>query len=174
MNSAYLYLQLYRLFDGVTPVPADCGALCGKACCRGDDGGMYLFPGEERVYSLLQPDWIKIEDSDFTYEFNGTEKHVPIAFCNGRCDRYQRPLACRIFPLTPYLEKGKLSVITDPRSKAVCPLGKALTLDDYDRAFVRNVRNCFILLSKNPEFRAFLEEYSQYLDEFLRFMPNSK
>ena len=46
MNSAYLYLQLYRLFDSITPVRTDCGGLCDKACCRGDDGGMYLFPGE--------------------------------------------------------------------------------------------------------------------------------
>ncbi len=169
MNSAYLYLQLYRLFDDITPVPADCGALCDKACCRGDDGGMYLFPGEERVYSLLKPDWITIEDSDFTYNFEGKQKNVKIAFCNGTCDRYQRPLACRIFPLTPYFKDGKISVITDPRSKAVCPLGKALELGDYDRAFFRNVKNAFVLLAKNSEIRAFLEEYSRYLDEFMKF-----
>lgn len=171
MNSAYLYLQLYRLFDGITPVPADCGALCDKACCCGDDSGMYLFPGEASVYSLLAPDWIRIEDSDFTYSFNGTEKRVKIAFCNGSCDRYQRPLACRIFPLTPYLDNGRLRVITDPRSKSVCPLGKALHLEDYDRSFVKNVKSAFVLLSKNAEFREFLKEYSRYLEDFMKFFP---
>ena len=25
MNTAYIYLQLYKLFDDVTPVPVDCG-----------------------------------------------------------------------------------------------------------------------------------------------------
>lgn len=169
MNSAYLYLQLYRLFDGITPLPVDCGGLCDKSCCRGDDGGMYLFPGEERVYKLLNPDWIRIEDSDFTYKFNGEEKAVKIAFCKGECDRYQRPLACRIFPLTPYYKDGKLTVITDPRSKSVCPLGKALDLSDYDRRFVRNVKNSFVLLSKNAEFRAFLAEYTEYIDDIGRF-----
>lgn len=169
MNSAYLYLQLYRLFDGITPLPADCGGLCDKACCRGDDGGMYLFPGEERVYRLLKPDWIRIENSDFTYKFNGEEKTVKIAFCNGECDRYQRPLACRIFPLTPYFKDDTLTVITDPRSKSVCPLGKALGISDYDRRFVRNVKNSFVLLSKNAEFRAFLREYTEYIDDIGRF-----
>lgn len=169
MNSAYLYLQLYRLFDDITPMPVDCGNLCDKACCQGDDGGMYLFPGEERVYKLLNPDWITIEDSDFTYEFEGKRKTVKIAFCKGECDRYQRPLACRIFPLTPYLKDGKITVITDPRSKAICPLGKALELSDYDRRFVRNVKNAFVLLSKNAEFSAFLREYSEYIDDIGKF-----
>lgn len=170
MNSAYLYLQLYRLFDSSTPLGADCGKLCRKACCKGDDAGMYLFPGEQSVFELLSPDWVRIENSDFTYEYNGSRKNLKIAFCSGSCDRYQRPLACRIFPLTPYLDRtGKLSVIVDPRSKAVCPLGKTLDIDEYERAFARNVKSCFVILSKNPEFRAFLAEYSRYLDEFARF-----
>ena len=42
MNTAYIYLQLYKLFDDVTPVPVDCGQLCDKACCKGDDRGMFL------------------------------------------------------------------------------------------------------------------------------------
>ena len=49
MNTAYIYLQLYKLFDDVTPVPVDCGQLCDKACCKGDDSGMFLFPGEKEV-----------------------------------------------------------------------------------------------------------------------------
>ena len=68
MNSAYVYLQIYKLFDSCTPIKADCGQLCDKACCKGDnDCGMYLFPGEKEVYKLLSPDWVKIEQSDFTY-----------------------------------------------------------------------------------------------------------
>ena len=172
MNSAYLYLQLYRLFDDITPVPADCGGLCNKACCRGDDSGMYLFPGEEDVYKLLNPDWMRIEKSDFTYTFKDKEKKVPIIFCNGLCDRFQRPLACRIFPLTPYLdENGLLKIINDPRAKSLCPLAKALNIEDYDPLFVKNVKRTFNLLSKNKEVYEFLKEYSRYLDDFLRFLP---
>ncbi len=169
MNPAYLYLQLYRHFDNITPISVDCGALCDKACCRGDDGGMYLFPGEERVYSLLKPDWVRIENSDFTYTFNGKVKNVKIAFCDGECDRFQRPLACRIFPLTPYLDNGRITVITDPRAKAICPLAKTFSDNDYERVFRKNIENTFILLSKSSEFNAFLAEYSAYLDDFLKF-----
>ena len=51
MNTAYIYLQLYKLFDDITPVPVDCGQLCDKACCKGDDSGMFLFPGEKEVFN---------------------------------------------------------------------------------------------------------------------------
>lgn len=71
MNTAYIYLQLYKLFDDVTPVPVDCGQLCDKACCKGDDRGMFLFPGEKEVFNLLNPDWVRIEKTDFTYDYNG-------------------------------------------------------------------------------------------------------
>ena len=170
MNTAYVYLQLYRLFDDITPVAADCGMLCKKACCKGDDGGMFLFPGEREVFKLLDPDWIRIEKTDFNYTYDGKKYNVPIAFCSGHCDRYQRPLACRIFPLTPYLNSdGKIEIITDPRGKSICPLAKAFLLEDFDAAFVKNIKRAFTLLAKNKQFYDFLKEYSSYLDEFRRF-----
>ena len=166
MNSAYIYLQIYRLFDTVTPVPVDCGNLCDKACCRGEDSGMLLFPGEEQVYKLLNPDWIEIEKTDF----NGKTYTVPIALCKGTCNRYERPLACRIFPLTPYMDAdGRINVIVDPRGKGVCPMAKAFYLDDFDAKFVRNIEKAFRLLAKNKQIKAFLKSYSEYIDEFKRF-----
>lgn len=170
MNTAYIYLQLYRLFDNVTPLPIDCGQLCSKACCKGDDSGMFLFPGEKAVFDLLKPDWIKIEKTDFSYKFNGNTYNVPIAMCSGSCDRYQRPLACRIFPLTPYInENGKLEIIVDPRAKGICPTAKAFFVDDFETVFVKNIEKTFKLLLKNKRFYAFMKEYSKYLDEFKRF-----
>ena len=170
MNSAYVYLQLYKLFDTLTPTLADCGLLCNSACCQGDDSGMYLFPGELEVYKLLNPSWSRIEKSDFAYSYNNVVHHLPIIFCNGDCDRYQRPLACRIFPLTPILdESGKLEVITDPRAKSICPLSKAFLISDYDEKFVRAVKNSFLLLMKNEQFAAFMKEYTMYINEFLKF-----
>ena len=172
MNTAYLYLQLYKLFDNVTPVPADCGGLCEKACCGGDDdNGMLLFPGEYEVYKLLEPDWAKIDKTDMTYNYNGKTYRVPILFCNGECDRYQRPLSCRIFPLTPRLDKnGKLEIITDPRAKAVCPLAKGFFVEDYDARFVENIRRAFTLLMKSERFRSFMKEYTDYLNDFGKFV----
>lgn len=170
MNSAYIYLQIYRMFDDVTPIPADCGQLCGKACCKGDDMGMYLFPGEKAVYDLLSPSWNGIEPSNMTYSHNGRKYSVPIIFCSGKCDRYQRPLACRIFPLTPYLNKdGKLEVIVDPRAKSICPMAKALYVSDFSPSFVKNIKRAFTLLIKNPRIRAFITEYSSYIDEYAKF-----
>ena len=170
MNVAYIYLQIYRLFDSATPLKFDCGKLCGSACCEGDDSGMYLFPGEESVYNLLHPDWAKVEKSDFTYEFQGKTKNVSLLVCGGECDRYVRPLACRIFPLTPYLEKdGKLTVIMDPRAKSICPISRELEEDELDAKFVRQVKKAFLPLMKNEEFRAFMKAYSEYLDEFGKF-----
>jgi len=170
MNVAYVYLQLYRLFDNITPIKADCGKLCDKRCCEGSDSGMYLFPYEEKVYEFLKPDWIEIEASDFTYEYNGEKKTVPLAVCSGNCDRYQRPLACRIFPLTPYIDDdGKLDVMIDPRARSICPLSVSLDLDDYDRAFVKNVKKAFKLLCKNKEVNAFMQVYSDYLKEYSKF-----
>lgn len=170
MKSAYVYLQLYKLFDDVTPLEVDCGQLCGAACCKGEDSGMYLFPGEKAVYDLIKPDWIKIEKTDFTYTFENKSYNVPIAMCKGICDRYERPLACRIFPLTPYINKsGKLEIIVDPRAKSICRLAKAFTIDDLSPRFVRNVERASKILCANKQVRAFLEEYSRELDEFLRF-----
>lgn len=170
MNIEYIYLQLYRLFDKVTPIAADCGRLCGARCCRGNDCGMYLFPGEERVFRLLSPEWASLEKSDFSYEIDGKEKKVPILFCNGSCDRYQRPLACRIFPLTPYINGDKkVEIIIDPRARSMCPLAKTLEISDFDRRFVKNVKKAFALLTKNREITEYLKRYSEYIDDYKKF-----
>ncbi len=170
MNSAYAYLQLYRLFDNCTPIPTDCGRFCDKACCKGDDCGMYLFPGEAKVYQMLNPEWARLEKSDFEYPFNSKVKKTPILFCNGNCDRYQRPLACRIFPLTPYITKDKkLEIIIDPRAKALCPLTWDIDISNFDRRFVKNVHKTFSVLSKNKEIYTFLDTYSRQLDDYLKF-----
>lgn len=170
MNSAFIYLQIYRLFDKATPLKFDCGKLCNSACCKGDESGMYLFPGEESVYRLLKCDWATIEESDFTYEYNGKTKKVPLLVCNGNCNRYERPLACRIFPLTPYLEKdGRLSVIMDPRAKSICPVARELSRDELATGFEKRVRKAFLPLMKNPEFREFMKAYSEHIDEYKKF-----
>ncbi len=170
MKIAYIYLQLYRLFDNSTPLPADCGKLCGSACCEGDDAGMYLFPGEASVYKLLNPNWCKLEKSDFTYEYGGKTKNVPLLICCGECDRYQRPLACRIFPLTPYVGKnGRLEIMIDPRAKSLCPLSHELTLEQFDKKFIKNIEKTFILLMKNAEIKEYMNRYSEYIDEYRKF-----
>lgn len=173
MNAAYVYLQIYRLFDGITPLKKDCGMLCGGRCCKDDgtgESGMYLFPGEKEVYKLLSPDWLKVEKSEFTYTSDGKEHNVPIAICSGTCDRFERPLACRIFPLTPHPDgKGNIEIIVDPRAKKLCPLARNFELSDFESEFVDNVGKAFRLLMKNRHVRDFMTAYGEYLDEFGRF-----
>lgn len=170
MNSAYVYLQLYKMFDNNTPLSVDCGKLCDSACCKGDDCGMFLFPGEAAVYKLLKPEGFRIEASDLTYEDEGLTKKTPIVFCKGSCDRYARPLACRIFPLTPILNgDGRIEIITDPRAKSVCPLAKTLFMEEYDDSFVKAVKKTFTLLIKNKHVYAFMKAYTEYINEFNRF-----
>lgn len=170
MNIAYIYLQIYRLFDKTTPLRFNCGKLCDSACCKGDESGMYLFPGEKNVFGLLKCDWAKIESSDFTYEYAGKVKNVPILMCNGSCNRYERPLACRIFPLTPHLDKeGNLEVIMDPRAKSVCPIAKELSPDELMPEFTKRVKKAFLPLIGNAEFVEFMKKYSEYLDEYQKF-----
>lgn len=170
MNSAYAYLQIYRLFDDSTPLLEDCGKLCNKACCKGDDFGMYLFPGEKKVFDMLNPKWARIELSDFEYQYENKTKKTHILFCDGECDRFQRPIACRIFPLTPYIDKEKkLRIIVDPRAKSVCPMTFGTDISDFDKRFVKNVKRAFNVLSKNKEIYAFLDTYSRQLDDYLKF-----
>lgn len=169
MNAAYIYLQLYRLFDSSTPIKADCGQLCGSLCCQGDDCGMYLFPGEIEVYKLLSPKWVRIEKSDFYYKFGDKRYNVPLLLCDGDCDRFERPLACRIFPLTPYIKDDKLEIIIDPRAKSICPMAKGLYLEDFDSDFIANIKKSFVFLMKNKHFKHYMNEYSLYLDDFLKF-----
>ena len=173
MNTAYVYLQLYKLFDSSTPLSVDCGQLCKRACCKGE-GGMYLFPGEKKVYELLNPNWIKISKSDFSYTSGGKRRTVYFAECCGECDRFQRPLACRIFPLTPVLsENGKIKIITDPRAKAVCPLSKAMHIDEYNDSFVKNTEKAFKMLMNNRQFADFMKSYTDYINEYRKFFSEN-
>ena len=65
MDAVGAVLEARRLLSGETPLKADCGALCGAACCRPDEegkGGMLLFPGEEVLYSTLPPGFSIVGD----------------------------------------------------------------------------------------------------------------
>lgn len=163
MKPESFYKLIYSVLGTYTPLKADCGVSCGKACCEGDkDGdGMYLFPGEQEVYSPL-PEWAAISETDFEYDKG---KFAPLFSCDGVCDRNMRPLACRIFPLTPYISKeGELTVTVDPRAKGMCPLSD-LYVSDFDPCFVRAVENVGKLLIKNSECRKFLISFSRMIDE---------
>ncbi len=76
---------------------------------------MLLFPEEERYYEGCS--WADIVPGRLG-------KHL---ICRGTCDRENRPLACRIFPLAIRLSgqedgSAKANIIMDVRAWPVCPL----------------------------------------------------
>ncbi len=156
-----IYTQLYQLFDDCTPLKADCGKACDGACCTDEGGeGMLLYPGEQVM--LQKADFLSIEPSEFIVD----KTPVPIAICKGRCDRSLRPLACRIFPLFPYVKPGSRPVvIMDPRANAICPIARVMKLSGLEKKFVRRVNLAAKLLYQIPETRKFMEEQSELLDD---------
>lgn len=157
----HIYEQLYRLFDECTPLKQDCGRACGGACCTNEGGeGMFLYPGEQVMSH--RADFLNVTKSSF--EAGG--KCVPIALCGGQCDRTLRPLACRIFPLFPYVKPGSRPVIImDPRACAVCPIARVMKPQDLESKFVRRVRMTANLLYQFSDTRKFMEEQSNLLDD---------
>lgn len=145
-----LLLRARAMIGERTPLLSDCGGLCGAACCRPDEdgqGGVYLFPGEEAL--LEGAEWGRVEEDGF----------APMLVCDGMCDRDRRPLACRIFPLTPYpKEDGRWAVRIDARARAMCPLVRG-GVRGLDPEFVRAVRGMIHLLTQDPEGEAFLRRW---------------
>ncbi len=161
MHISALYKQVYKRFDGVTPLAADCGKLCDKLCCRGDDeSGMYLFPGEARLFA---------ENKNFSVlptDFTANNKQVKLVVCHGPCRREDRPLACRIFPLFPsYTKKDGLNIIFDPRA-SLCPLTAPEARPYINQKFVHRMETVFSFLVKFPEIAAYLEAVTESFDEF--------
>ena len=71
-----LYQQAYACLGRITPIPADCGKLCGAKCCKGnDDDGMILFPGEAEF--LSSKEFLTIRESEMC------GSRVEFASCKG-------------------------------------------------------------------------------------------
>ncbi len=127
-NDWYLH-RAYDILADFTPLHYDCGLICNGKCCKGSSAdGMLLFPGEEKYFE---------NDSSFVIKDTQYGKTL---ICNGTCDRDKRPLACRIFPLFPYVtekENGyKINVLKDVRALQYCPLND----NDIQPGFYRAVR----------------------------------
>lgn len=157
----YSHLQKARdLLYHKTPLGFyNCGRLCDGLCCRGDCKGMWLYPHEEEMY----------ENKD-GFELCETEGNngYPMLLCSGECDRSERPLACRIFPLFPLVteENGKIriNVIMDPRA-GVCPLSHGEK--QLDKGFIRAVRRAAFYLIADPEMLEYMKAVSLELLEII-------
>lgn len=151
------YLAIYRLLDKVSPLSFDCGCLCNAACCNcgsdDEDLGIYLLPGEDKVHDR-NADWLTwkaeyAEDFDFPDSWRGKIYFVrcktpPV------CPREKRPMQCRTFPLTPYIDdNGVLSLmLNDLELPYRCPLIEEEIPLNVD--FVKATYTCWKHLIRDP------------------------
>lgn len=151
MSAAVLTAR--SLLSNLTPLKADCGRLCGGACCQGDDAtGMLLFPGEEALYAACS--FARVLPAGFS--LGG--QSVSLLVCEGRCERENRPLACRLFPLfLRFGEDGSTRVVLDRRARALCPL-TGYGLCALDSAFLDAARTAYDLLLADPACAAYLRD----------------
>ena len=143
----------------VTPLKKDCGRFCGARCCRSvetEETGMQLFPGEADAYADREG-WKVLHTG-----------RGDLVVCPGVCDRDDRPLSCRLFPLLPLIgENGVVRAVMDQRARAVCPLARQ-GKSALDPAFIDAVREAGELLARAEEqalFLDLLEEEQQELKE---------
>lgn len=160
MNPLEAVKAARALLETVTPLTLDCGRFCGGACCESDEdgqGGMLLFPGEEALYDPL-PQGFYLEKDDAVME------GAYLLTCDGSCDRSQRPLSCRLFPMLPTRKGAKM----DWRAWAVCPLmesGKA----GLSQNFVNAVKQAGEILYACPAHAAFLDALHAYNEKLKQF-----
>ena len=136
----------------LTPLKKDCGRICGARCCRsleGEETGMLLFPGEADAYAGKEG-----------WEIRKTGQGE-LLICPGTCDREERPLSCRLFPLLPLIgDDGDIRVAVDLRARAVCPLARQ-GITAMDPAFIEAVRLAGEMLAGQDEQAVFLEQLTE-------------
>ncbi len=150
MNRIEALLAARAALEDVTPLKTDCGRVCGGACCEPDEdgkGGMLLFPGEETIYDPL-PEGFSISPAP---EIPG----ALLLTCSGRCERKDRPLSCRLFPLLPKEKDGTVRAVRDRRGYIVCPLLPD-GLSAFDPGFRAAVVRAGEILYADPDHWAFL------------------
>ena len=149
-----LYADANRIIGYKTPLKKDCGQVCGGVCCKGDEEmGMLLFPFEDSCFTVKEKDGVRL------------------CVCQGKCNRDERPLSCRIFPFFPYVTPdGKIKVIPDIRGINTCPLVLNFSQVKFDKGFLWRVKKVGRLLYADEECRKFLVETSREIDSLLSLM----
>ncbi|MCR4724804.1 MAG: hypothetical protein K5772_05185 [Clostridia bacterium] len=162
------FRAIYRLLDRVSPLDADCGQLCGAACCTsayedGEEMGIFLLPGEEQLHSPDDSwlDWSAESAADLGFPDSWTGD-VCFVHCKTppHCPREKRPIQCRTFPLAPHLsEDGELTLVyNDLDLPYRCPLIDGQTpLNDN---FVQATQTVWEHLIRDPRIRDMVREDS--------------
>lgn len=153
----------YEMLESVTPLRTDCGKLCGGKCCNGDENdGMLLFPHEKDFF--CSSDCFTVKNDPAT----GYDEVI----CNGKCDRKERPLACRIFPFFFFASKQndgsvKLGVLPDTRARGVCPILNRN--EPVSKEFERKMRMIAAVFEKDSDICDFLIDVTNIITDFGAF-----
>lgn len=151
MSATSAVLAARDLLRFLTPLKTDCGRLCADACCQGDEAtGMLLFPGEEALYEGCT----FADVTPLSYSLGDTPAKLLV--CKGHCERDNRPLACRLFPLfLKFKEDGTTKLRMDVRAKSVCPLTD-YGIRSLDPEFKQAARAAYDLLLEDETCAAYL------------------
>ncbi len=158
-DSKRMYNKVFKIMGELTPLKADCGILCGGACCKRDEHsiGMRLFPFEESTLPVTV-----------------TEYGMRLVVCTGTCNREERPLSCRIFPFFPTVdEKGRFFVEPDYRATRLCPMLEHMDEIIFDKRFLKAVKKVGKILAKDPDCLYFLKESTEEIDTYKAFLGES-
>lgn len=159
------WYRLYGRLENITPLADDCGRLCGKKCCspREEGLGIYLFPGEEKLFPGGEG-WYRVMEYGPGAEYFTGDRGLMIS-CTGMCPRERRPMACRLFPMAPYINKaGQLEIIYDRDALFICPLVRSGDVKTIDRSFLEAVRQVWEELAEEGEVRESVLDYSARTD----------
>lgn len=158
---ARTFRAIYRLLDRVSPVPFDCGTVCGAVCCTavnaGEDMGMMLLPGEEKIHDRHADwlDWDTLSTDEFELP-DAWDGKVYFVKCKNppHCPRNMRPIQCRSFPILPHIaEDGTLSMVyNDYELPYVCPMIEDET--ELDDRFVKATQTAWKHLIRDPQIYA--------------------
>lgn len=137
----------------------NCGRLCDGLCCRGDCQGMWLYPYEEELFEGKEEFEVCETEGNYGY---------PMVICSGECNRAERPLACRIFPLFPLVYEAdgelKFEVVYDPRAN-MCPLARKN--EPLDPSFIKEVRKTARYLARDEKMLEYMKAVSLELMEII-------
>lgn len=153
-----MYAKIFDILGDLTPLRADCGRLCGGACCKGDESiGMHLFPFEQSTLQITE----------------NSENGVRLAVCSGNCERSQRPLSCRIFPFFPTVDdRGKVYVEADMRAHRLCPLVSHTDEVEFDKRFFKALKRVGKILAKDAACLEFMREVTAEIDTYKAFFED--
>ena len=128
MSRMNAVLAARELLKDLTPLKTDCGRLCQGAC------------------------FARVVPTGFS--LGGTPAQLLV--CDGRCDRKNRPLACRLFPLFLKFREDQTPVLRmDARARAVCPLTD-YGMKALDPEFKQAARRAYDLLLEDKVCAAYL------------------